>query len=45
MCEYSGYTVLALLTFRIFWGFVGTRYARFQQFLTGLALLLGANAP
>ena len=32
---YSGYTVLALLTFRIFWGFVGTRYARFQQFLTG----------
>ena len=30
---YSGYTVLALPTFRIFWGFVGTRYARFPAIL------------
>ncbi|MDP1634264.1 MAG: cytochrome b/b6 domain-containing protein [Gallionellaceae bacterium] len=28
-----GYTVLGLIAFRLLWGFVGTRYARFSSFL------------
>ncbi|PTQ12755.1 Ni/Fe-hydrogenase 1 b-type cytochrome subunit [Sphingomonas oleivorans] len=31
----SGYGILALLIFRIYWGFVGGRTARFAQFLRG----------
>jgi cytochrome b len=31
--KYCGYTILVLVTFRIAWGFVGTRYARFEQFM------------
>lgn len=30
---YAGYTVLGLITFRLVWGFIGTPYARFRQFL------------
>ena len=30
---YSGYLILALITFRVLWGFVGTRYARFSNFV------------
>ena len=30
---YAGYTVLGLLGFRLVWGFVGSRYARFSEFV------------
>jgi len=32
-----GYTLLGLLGFRIIWGFVGSRYARFSDFVTSPA--------
>jgi cytochrome b len=31
----SGYAILALVLFRIFWGFAGGTYARFSSFLAG----------
>ena len=31
--EYSGYAVLFLVTFRIIWGVIGTKYARFSDFV------------
>jgi cytochrome b len=47
-----GYTVLGLVAFRLLWGFVGTRYARFGAFLYGPRRALGylrgmtqGNAP
>lgn len=30
-----GYSVLALIAFRLLWGFIGTRYARFASFVYG----------
>ena len=33
--RYSGYTLLGLLVFRIYWGFVGSPTARFAQFMRG----------
>jgi cytochrome b len=34
---YSGYAILALVLFRIVWGFVGGEYARFVSFVAGPA--------
>ena len=33
--EFAGYTVAALVAARLVWGLVGSRYARFAQFLKG----------
>ncbi len=30
---YAGYTVLGLISFRLLWGFTGTKYARFSDFV------------
>ena len=30
---YSGYVVLGLIAFRVLWGLIGTRYARFSNFV------------
>jgi cytochrome b len=37
----SGYAILALLMFRIFWGFAGSATARFSSFLKGPRTVLG----
>lgn len=34
---YSGYAILALVLFRILWGFVGSEHSRFARFLRGRA--------
>lgn len=36
----SGYAILALLVFRVFWGFAGPRTARFSSFVRGPAAVL-----
>ena len=36
----AGETMLALVLFRLIWGFVGTRYARFSSFVRGPAAVL-----
>ncbi len=37
---WSGYTVIVLVSFRILWGIVGTRHAKFRQFVRGPAATL-----
>ena len=32
---YSGYIVLGLISFRLLWGFIGSKHARFSDFVTG----------
>ncbi|MDZ4136020.1 MAG: cytochrome b/b6 domain-containing protein [Paracoccaceae bacterium] len=32
---WAGYAVAALIAFRLIWGLIGPRYARFSQFVTG----------
>lgn len=39
--ELLGYTMLALLLFRIYWGFFGSSTARFSQFLRGPSVVVG----
>lgn len=34
---YAGYLVLALISFRLVWGLIGTRYARFSNFVCGFS--------
>lgn len=36
-----GYTLLGLIAFRLVWGFVGSRYARFSEFAAGPGRVLG----
>jgi len=38
--ETLGYTLLGLIAFRVLWGLVGTRYARFRSFLFGPSVTL-----
>lgn len=44
----SGYAILALLVFRVFWGFAGSRTARFAQFVRSPRMVkayVGGKAP
>ncbi|HMK89564.1 MAG TPA: cytochrome b/b6 domain-containing protein [Methylocystis sp.] len=38
---WCGYAVIALVAFRIFWGFLGPRHARFASFVRGPKAVLG----
>ncbi len=39
--EIAGYVVAGLIAFRLIWGFVGGKYARFSQFLRGPSQTIG----
>lgn len=39
--EVAGYAIMGLIAFRFAWGLVGSRYARFRQFLRGPGTTLG----
>lgn len=38
---YTGYTLLGLIAFRLLWGFIGSRYARFSSFIFSPAVVAG----
>jgi cytochrome b len=38
--EISGYLILALIVFRIIWGFIGSKYARFSSFIYSPKVLM-----
>lgn len=38
--RWSGYTLLGLVTFRIYWGFFGSSTARFRQFVRGPRVIM-----
>lgn len=37
----SGYAILALILFRVIWGFIGNSYARFSGFVAGIPTAIG----
>lgn len=39
--EIAGYVVAGLIAFRLIWGFVGSKYARFAQFVRGPSQTIG----
>jgi cytochrome b len=39
--EWAGYAVLGLIAFRVVWGAIGTRYARFYNFIYGQDTVIG----
>jgi cytochrome b len=39
--EWAGYVVAALIAIRVVWGFVGSHYARFTQFVRGPGTVVG----
>jgi cytochrome b len=39
--SYAGYTIVGLLLFRLFWGVIGPRYARFNDFVKSPATVFG----
>jgi len=41
MHKFFGYTVVALITFRLIWGLIGPKHARFSNFIPGPRKLLG----
>ena len=41
MHKFFGYTVMALITFRLIWGLIGPEHARFSNFIPGPHKLLG----
>jgi cytochrome b len=39
--SYAGYTIAGLLLFRLLWGFLGPRYARFSDFVCSPSAVIG----